>query len=64
MRREFKSGIAMIELIFALVIMGIVLLPSPMLIQQSIKSSFVALQQESISEVATHTAILLSKHSG
>jgi len=39
MRREFKSGIAMIELIFALVIMGIVLLPSPMLIQQSIKSS-------------------------
>ncbi len=46
----------------ALVIMGIVLLPSPMLIQQSIKSSFVGLQQESISEVATHTAILLSKH--
>ncbi len=47
MRREFKSGIAMIELIFALVIMGIVLLPSPMLIQQSIKSTFVGLHARS-----------------
>ena len=62
MQKSFKSGIAMIELIFALVIIGIVLLSSPMLIQQSIKSSFIGTQQESISAISTHTAILLSKH--
>jgi len=62
MRQNFKHGIAMIELIFALVIIGIVLLSSPMLIQQSIKSSFIGAQQESISAISTHTAILLSKH--
>lgn len=57
-----KRGIAMVELIFALVIMAIVLLSAPMLIQQSIKSSNIALQQESIAAVASHTGILLSKH--
>jgi len=62
MQQSFKSGIAMIELIFALVIIGIVLLSSPMLIQQSIRSSFIGVQQESISAISTHTAILLSKH--
>ncbi len=52
----------MIELIFALLIMGIVLLSSPMLIQQSIKSNFIGIQQESISAISTHTAVLLTKH--
>lgn len=52
----------MVELIFALVIMGIVLLSAPMLIQQSIKSSNVAFQQESIAAIAAHTGMLLSKH--
>ena len=61
-KRNFKRGIAMIELIFALVIMGIALLSAPMLIQQSIKSSNVALQQESIAALASHTGILLSKY--
>ena len=61
-RENFKRGIAMIELIFALVIMGIALLSAPMLIQQSIKSSNVALQQESIAALASHTGILLSKY--
>ncbi|CAA6813519.1 MAG: Unknown protein [uncultured Sulfurovum sp.] len=60
--RHVKRGIAMVELIFALVIMGIVLLSAPMLIQQSIKSSNVALQQEAIAAIASHTGILLSKH--
>lgn len=57
-----KSGIAMIELIFALVIMGIVLMSAPMLIQQSIKSGNVALQQEAIVAAASQTAIVLSMH--
>ena len=57
-----KKGIAMIELIFALVIMGIVLLSAPMLIQQSIRSGNVALQQEAIAAAASQTAIVLSMH--
>ncbi|NOZ89676.1 MAG: hypothetical protein GXO60_00160 [Epsilonproteobacteria bacterium] len=61
-RKKFRQGIAMIELIFAIVVIGIVLLSTPMLIQQSVNSGFVALQQEAIAEVSTHTAILLSKH--
>ena len=60
--KNFKPGIAMIELIFALVIMGITLLSAPKLIQQAIKSSNVALQQESIAALASHTGILLSKY--
>jgi len=57
-----KRGIAMIELIFSLVIMGIVLLSAPMLIQQSIKSGNVALQQEAIAAAASQTSIILSMH--
>ncbi len=57
-----KRAIAMIELIFALVIMGIVLMSAPMLIQQSIKSTNVALQQEAIVAASSQTAIILSMH--
>jgi len=60
--KKTKRAIAMIELIFALVIIGIVLLSAPMLIQQSIKSGNVALQQEAIAAVASQTAIVLSMH--
>jgi hypothetical protein len=55
-----KRAIAMIELIFSLVIMGIVLLSTPMLIQQSIRSGNVALQQEAIAAAATQTGVILS----
>ncbi len=57
-----KRGIAMIELIFSLVIMGIVLLSAPMLIQQSIKSGNVAIQQEAIAAAASQTSVILSMH--
>ena len=60
--KHARPAIAMIELIFALVIMGIVLLSSPMLIQQSIQSGNVALQQESIAAAAAHTGVILSMH--
>jgi hypothetical protein len=60
--KKFKNGMAMMELIFAIVVIGIVLLSSPMLIQQSIKSGYVALQQEAIAAISSHTGILLSKH--
>lgn len=62
MKRKFRRGIAMIELIFALVIIGITLLSAPLLIQQSIASSNVTLQQEAIAALATHTGIILSAH--
>lgn len=57
-----KKAIAMIELIFALVIMGIVLMSAPMLIQQSVKSSNVGLQQEAITATASHTSMVLSMY--
>ncbi len=60
--KKSKSGIAMVELIFALVIIGIVLLSAPMLIQQSIRSGNIALQQEAIAAAAAQTSIVLSMH--
>jgi hypothetical protein len=57
-----KRGIAMIELIFSIVIMGIVLLSAPMLIQQSIQSGNVAMQQEAIAAAASQTSVVLSMH--
>ena len=56
----FRPAIAMIELIFALVIMGIVLLSAPMLIQQSANSNTVVLQQESIAMIAAHTNAMMT----
>jgi hypothetical protein len=56
------QGIAMIELIFSIVIMGIVLLSAPMLIQQSIRSGNVAIQQEAIAAAASQTSVILSMH--
>ena len=57
-----KRGIAMVELIFAIVIMGIVLMSAPSLIQQSVNSGNVALQQEAIAAASSQTAIVLSMH--
>ena len=56
----FQAGVAMIELIFSLVIMGIVLMSGPALLSQTTKSSMVAFQQESIAIVAAHTNALLT----
>ena len=62
MLKIYKSrpAIAMIELIFAIVIMGIILLSAPMLITQSSKSNTVVFQQESISMLAAHTGALMT----
>ena len=50
----------MIELIFSIVIMGIVLLSAPMLISVASKSTSVALQQEGINEAASRTNMILT----
>ncbi len=56
-----RRGVAMIELIFAIVIMGITLLSAPLLLQQASKSGFVALQQEGIGEAATRVNMILGQ---
>jgi len=55
-----RPAVAMIELIFAIVVIGIVLLTTPMLIQTSVNSNTVILQQESIAMLASHTNALMT----
>jgi len=54
-----RPAIAMIELIFAIVIMGIVLMSAPMLISTGTQSTFVALQQEGINEAASRVNMIM-----
>jgi len=60
MHIKLRPAIAMIELIFALVIMGITIMSAPMLISQANTSNFTAFQQESIAIVASHSNALLT----
>jgi len=55
-----RPAIAMLELIFAIAVMGIVLLSAPMLIATATQSSSVALQQEGINEAATRINMILT----
>jgi len=55
----FRPAIAMIELIFAIVIMGIVMMSAPMLISTASKSSYVAVQQEGINEAASRIHMIM-----
>ena len=57
-----RKAVAMVELIFSIVIMGIVMMSAPMLIAQASKGSFVAIQQEAISAAATDLAMILTRH--
>jgi len=50
----------MIELIFAIVVMGIALMSAPTMISTSVKSSSVAFEQESIAIAAAHANSLMS----
>ncbi len=55
-----RPAIAMIELIFSIVIMGLVLLSAPMLISTASKTTSVALQQEGINEAAARINMILT----
>jgi hypothetical protein len=55
-----RPAIAMIELIFSLVVMGITLMSAPMLIERASKSSYVTLQQESITAGATQLSMIMT----
>ncbi|HID37394.1 MAG TPA: hypothetical protein EYP39_08505 [Ghiorsea sp.] len=52
----------MIELIFAIVIMGIVLMSAPLLISQAEKGAIVGVQQEAISAAASNIGMILTRH--
>jgi len=60
MNTPLRPAIAMIELIFALVIMGIALMSAPMLISVATKSTVVALQQESLNEAASRVSMIMT----
>ena len=55
-----RPAIAMIELFFAIVVMGIVMLSAPALISVATKSTSVALQQEGINEAAARINMILT----
>lgn len=57
--KTLRPAIAMIELIFALVIMGIVMMSAPMLISTATQSTFVALQQEGVNEAASRMNMIM-----
>ena len=58
--KHHRPAIAMIELIFAIVIMGIVMMGAPMLISTASNSTVVALQQEGINEAVSRVNMILS----
>ena len=59
MKIKLRPAIAMIELIFAIVIMGIVLMSAPQLISTAANSGYVTIQQESINEASSQVNMLL-----
>jgi len=62
MHTHIRPGVAMIELIFALVVMGIALMSAPMLISTATKSGYVTIQQEGINEAASRISIIQGYH--
>ena len=57
-----RPAIAMLELIFAIVIMGIILMSAPQLISTASKSGYVAIQQEAINEAASRINMIMGYH--
>jgi Tfp pilus assembly protein PilV len=57
-----RKAIAMIELIIAIVIMGIALLAIPMINREAVKSGESAMLQESVAAGASQIQLILSKH--
>jgi len=61
-KKILRPAIAMIELIFALVIIGIVLMTAPMLIRTAAESGYVTIQQEAINEAASQVNMIMGHH--
>ena len=58
--KDKRPAIAMIELIFAIVVMGIVMMSAPMLISTAAQSVSVALQQEGINEGSSRVSMIMT----
>ncbi len=56
-----RKAIAMIELIFAIVIIGITLLGVPLMVNQASQSTYTTLQQEAIAAAASDMSLILSR---
>lgn len=60
--KKYRKAVAMIELIFAIVVMGIAMLAIPMITTQSSRSVESAMMQESISTVASQIQMIMTRH--
>ncbi len=58
--KDKRQGVALIELIFAIVVIAIALMSAPTLMATSAKSASVALQQEGINEAASRISMILT----
>jgi len=59
-KTPLRPAIAMVELIFAIVIIGISLLSAPMIIGQTVKSINTTMQQEAIAAAASQISLILT----
>ncbi|MFK5976749.1 MAG: type II secretion system protein [Sulfurovum sp.] len=59
---KLREGIAMLELVFSIVIMGIVMMSAPMLVSQANKGTLIGTQQEAIAAGATDIGLILTRH--
>jgi len=59
-RPALRPAVAMIELIFAIVVMGLILMSIPEITRQSTQSTFTAYQQEAITTLASHLQTVMS----
>lgn len=59
-KNMMRKAIAMIELIFAIVIMGIVMMSAPLLINTATQSGYVAMQQESIAIASSKMGMIMT----
>ncbi|MFT7880516.1 MAG: type II secretion system protein [Sulfurimonas sp.] len=59
-RKSMRKAIAMIELIFAIVILGIVMMSAPLLINTATQSGYVAMQQESIAIASSEISMIMT----
>ena len=60
--KKLRKGVAMVELIFAIVIMSIVISSAPMLMSQASSSSLLLAQQEAITAVSSNIGLILTRY--
>lgn len=61
-KNKMHKAIAMIELIFAIVIFGIVMMSAPTLITTATKSSILVLQQEAIAAISSDLSMIMTRY--